>query len=624
MVEAWIFGVVARSDSGGSVAAVIGWWAGLGFWFSMVSENKNFILLAGLLNGKIEVVFLTTFLYTFAMEGGLILACRYNEKFAAIMINRGMNFGQVVHKICSKWSDLDPESIMLSYSLIGSENIVLDNDEDLGALFGIVQTAGIEDIEVLVRDATQELGMGEGRNGANINLLGSIGPIGSQSIGSGVGTQVEACDMVIPSFFTHEKRVLKSAQWAEGITNVGQRFEGGVSQFRQVLRKYAIERGIEYVLAKNDKERVTAQCKYRVEGPCKWEVHGRVCIFPLCYAVVDSENHENWLWFLKHLHSILAADRGITFVSDRNQGLLEAVRMVFPNSCHGYCLFHLKWNLRHHLRGTQPGFKAYLVNLMLRCAYAPTRELFYDNMRNLIAYGGNRVNGFLSNLQPQHWANAFFPGQRYGEMYSHVAESFNSWIEEERYLPIKPLVDAIRVKVMNLIVERREIASKWAGKICPQMDKRLTDCFYDSRTWVVSESGYGVYEVHAQPTVTVDIGNRSCSCKQWQQDGFPCCHAVGTITSSGKYLVDYVDPYYYSQTFRDSYSYSISPIPTVWMPQRPIDEDVVLPPLSKKPPGRPKKKRIPSRGEPTEQIKCGRCHKFGNHNRKTCKEAMYC
>lgn len=203
------------------------------------------------------------------MEGGLILACRFNEKFAAIMINKGMNFGQVLQKICNKWSDLDPESIMLSYSLIGSENIVLDNDEDLGALFGIVQTAGIEDIEVFVRDATQELGMGDGRTGANINSLGSIGPMGSQSVGSGVGTQVEACDTVIPSFFTHEKRVLKSAQWAEGITNVGQRFEGGVKQFRQVLRKYTIERGIEYVMVKNDNERVTAQCKYKVEGPCK-------------------------------------------------------------------------------------------------------------------------------------------------------------------------------------------------------------------------------------------------------------------------------------------------------------------------------------------------------------------
>ncbi|XP_058181129.1 uncharacterized protein LOC131299561 [Rhododendron vialii] len=275
---------------------------------------------------------------------------------------------------------------------------------------------------------------------------------------------------------------------------------------------------------------------------------------------INGFNHCRPLLFLDGTHlkgrqrgHLLAATGKDGNQANRNQGLLEAVRMVFPNSCHGYCLFHLKWNLRHHLRGTQPGFKAYLINLMLRSAYAPTQELFYDNMHNLIADGGNQMSGFLSNLQLQHWANAFFPSQRYGEMYSHVAESFNSWIEDERYLPIKPLVDAIRVKVMNLIVERREIASKWAGKICPQMDKKLTDRFYDSRTWVVSESGYGVYEVHAQPIVTVDIGNRSCSCKQWQQDGFPCCHAVGTITSSVKYLVDYVDPYYYSQTFRDSY-----------------------------------------------------------------------
>ncbi|XP_028110616.1 uncharacterized protein LOC114309115 [Camellia sinensis] len=52
------------------------------------------------------------------------------------------------------------------------------------------------------------------------------------------------------------------------------------------------------------------------------------------------------------------------------------------------------------------------------------------------------------------------------------------------------------------------------------------------------------------------------------------------------------------------------------------DSDVVLPPLSRKQPGRPNKKMIRSNSEKVRQIICGRCGKVGNHNKKLCKEAL--
>ncbi|KAH7843228.1 hypothetical protein Vadar_014121 [Vaccinium darrowii] len=179
-------------------------------------------------------------------------------------------------------------------------------------------------------------------------------------------------------------------------------------------------------------------------------------------------------------------------------------------------------------------------------------------------------------------------------MYSNVAESFNSWIMAECYLPIRNLVDAIRVKIMDMIVERSKKASEWVGKFCPKIYKKLNDYYEESRTWVVSPSGNGVFEVHLEPTVSVDLVQRNCSCQKWQQDGFPCCHVVGVIASSSKDLSYYVDPYYYADTYRASYSHPIHPIPTMWMPRQPINEDVILPPLSKRPSGRPKSRRIPS------------------------------
>ncbi|KAL7255176.1 hypothetical protein ACSBR1_009355 [Camellia fascicularis] len=49
---------------------------------------------------------------------------------------------------------------------------------------------------------------------------------------------------------------------------------------------------------------------------------------------------------------------------------------------------------------------------------------------------------------------------------------------------------------------------------------------------------------------------------------------------------------------------------------------ITKPPITKKQPRQNKKKRIPSRGENVKQIKCRRCLKYGNHNKKTCKAAI--
>ena len=75
-------------------------------------------------------------------------------------------------------------------------------------------------------------------------------------------------------------------------------------------------------------------------------------LFPLAYAVVSSENDENWLWFNGLLRKVITEHapsfldpQVLTFVSDRQKGLLEAIATVFPQSPSGYCLRHLYENM---------------------------------------------------------------------------------------------------------------------------------------------------------------------------------------------------------------------------------------------------------------------------------------
>ncbi|KAI8553517.1 hypothetical protein RHMOL_Rhmol05G0022300 [Rhododendron molle] len=291
-------------------------------------------------------------------------------------------------------------------------------------------------------------------------------------------------------------------------------------------------------------------------------------LFPLCIGVADSESNENWLWFMEKLRGILDGDtRSIVFVSDRNAGIKAAVPRVFPSGFHGYCLYHLKNNLRGRLTGGRNKYKERVIGLFSLCAYAPNEMKFNEEMARLKKAGGeSRITNFLADLPYEHWANAFFPGQRYGEMWSNLAECFNSWIENERHLPITQLVDR------------------------------------ESKAWEVKFSSPDVLEVLCNPSVKVDIGRHSCTCTQWQLNGVPCVHAVCAIKKSGKSLNACVERYFHVECYREAYSRPIMPVPTLWKPEGAGDA-VILPHFSRKPPGRNKKKRIRSSGEKVRTIK---------------------
>ncbi|KAL7184881.1 hypothetical protein ACSBR2_026932 [Camellia fascicularis] len=356
-------------------------------------------------------------------------------------------------------------------------------------------------------------------------------------------------------------------------------------------------------------------------------------LFPVAIAIVDSENTTNWAWFLT-----------LTFVSDRHAGLLESIPIIFPTAHHAFCLQHLQRNLQHKLRYVNTSYRAGMLTKFRACAYASTVASFTQCVEEFTKCGQKVVPVFLKDLPLQFWANAYFRylityschlptsslilyfsntgGSRYGEMSSNAVESFNSWIREARHLPITQLVDSIRVKIMRQMAKRRIKAQAWPGVICPKMEARLVKAYSKGRSWLVSQSTDTVFEVHSFPSIMVDIDKRTCCCFKWQINGFSCSHAVVAIRNSGLDLYDLVAEFYHVTAYRNSYQQNIQPIPTVEKPPFNPDDFVIQPPSVKRPPGRPKKKRILSQGEEVQQIRCGRCQRMGNHNRTTCKEPI--
>ncbi|XP_074336967.1 uncharacterized protein LOC141674144 [Apium graveolens] len=71
-------------------------------------------------------------------------------------------------------------------------------------------------------------------------------------------------------------------------------------------------------------------------------------MFPIAYAIVESENTESWTWFTELLKDDLDLGNGygITIISDQQKGLENALKLLLPSVEHRFCVRHLYSNFR--------------------------------------------------------------------------------------------------------------------------------------------------------------------------------------------------------------------------------------------------------------------------------------
>lgn len=147
-------------------------------------------------------------------------------------------------------------------------------------------------------------------------------------------------------------------------------------------------------------------------------------------------------------------------------------------------MHHMRANLLLRFAGSDNTNKrARADKLFLRCAYAPTKERFHYNLKKLVSVDKKKITAFLKGAAFSNWANAYFVGERFGDMCSNVAESFNSWIHVQRNLPIYQMIDGIRVKMMEIISRRADESKKWTSFLCPEMEKKLVESAQEGKTF---------------------------------------------------------------------------------------------------------------------------------------------
>ncbi|GKU90689.1 hypothetical protein SLEP1_g4653 [Rubroshorea leprosula] len=279
-------------------------------------------------------------------------------------------------------------------------------------------------------------------------------------------------------------------------------------------------------------------------------------MFPIAWAVVDSESTSSWTFFFRCLADDLSnhTGRDLTFISDQHPGLINVRQTVFPEARHRLCARHLYANWQKIFKGKLLKKRFWIA---ARSTYEGQFNKNMEGIRNLSVEG----HGALKSIPPELWCKAFFDTLcKCDVVDNNMNETFNNWIMDARYMPIIQLLEYIRVKVMVRMAKNREEINKWRGDIAPRIRKKLEAHKFEAAKCRCEWNGRTHYDVwHWNDKFVVDLIGKNCSCRAWDLTGIPCLHALSAIGLGNFNLDEFVSIWYKRVKYECAYNVPIVP-----------------------------------------------------------------
>ena len=325
-------------------------------------------------------------------------------------------------------------------------------------------------------------------------------------------------------------------------------------------------------------------------------------VFPIAFAVVESENTESWTWFFERLSTIVEDGSDLSIISDRCASVFTAKDKWYPRAHHGICLVHLQRNVNDKFKGLQQ-------KAMVGRAGDAFRVLEFKEIMELIKLTDWRCWDYLEKIDKKLWTRSHFEGERFNVMTSNAAESLNNALLPARDSPIMALFEFIRRKLCTWYVSRRTEISKMKGNVPDNIQKILVEQLVLSTGLLVMPCSTWLFEVTHRPTnfgFTVDLDKRTCTCLEFQKLGLPCRHAIAAASCRNMQYTMFVCKHHLKETWAETVRGIILPVPDpkdVEVPAEILTVDL-YPPTTKRTKGRPGIKRKLSAGEKRVRLWC--------------------
>ncbi|XP_027109456.1 uncharacterized protein [Coffea arabica] len=391
-----------------------------------------------------------------------------------------------------------------------------------------------------------------------------------------------------------------------------------IDAFRAVLKDYVIQKGFPIMRLKNEKSKVIAICG--VEG-CKWRIHASPVADSITFMIKTYQGPFGGVFLTA---ATLDANNSI-FPIAFAVGLNIAYEEIVPVASGRHCCRHICSN-----------FKAQFSDILLS-------NLFWRATKSFDVTGHNETMASIKELNIEAWKYldkiskttwcryTFNTRLKCDHITNNCTESFNAWIGELRGKPILTLVDRLRKKFMKKMHKRYQKGYMLTTAITPKMVDKLQRIGQVSRQCELTMAFDDVFEVgDMNRFYIVNLPAKSYDCGAFQISGLPCKYAALEIIYKRQKLESYCEHWFSRDMYLKTYASMIHPIPDekMWSPMPHVTPAIVLAPLLRRAPGRPKMKRRREHdeGQSTSQpkrwsrFKCGNCDSF-SHNKRSCQVA---
>ncbi|XP_057503803.1 uncharacterized protein LOC130787446 [Actinidia eriantha] len=302
-------------------------------------------------------------------------------------------------------------------------------------------------------------------------------------------------------------------------------------------------------------------------------------IFPLAFALVESENYRDWSWFIHNVrHLIVPGMEGVTLISDRHAAIISAVkhewetaRLGQPIGIHRYCLRHFRSNYQKNFGNVK------VKDLIWKAGTAHQVRKFDEAMDEIKKLGTNsesaaRAYRALCNEDPRKWTLAHDGGYRWGVTTTNDSECYNNVLRDARDLPITSCVEVTFYRLVATFNDkRRQIESalakglRYTSKVQAKLEEyqarsaghHVTICNWASGSAEVVTSAAGTTgnNKHA-----VYLNPPSCDCGKWMIYHYPCSHMLAVCAKSGRQPWHLIDPKYKIEVYAHVYNTSFEPM----------------------------------------------------------------
>ena len=181
----------------------------------------------------------------------------------------------------------------------------------------------------------------------------------------------------------------------------------------------------------------------------------------------------------------------LKIISNRHESIISAVKKVYLEAAHGFCIFHIINNLKTKFKRNTLQIK----ELFLAAAKSYKIEDFDTNMSEIRKID-ERVHQYLQDIGLEKWTKVYSMNNKFRMMTSNIAESLNSAIKNARELPITTLLEYLRGLMQEWTSTNKNIALSTFTKLGKKPEEILNQNYMKSlKLKVISKTFFSIFHI---------------------------------------------------------------------------------------------------------------------------------